>query len=313
MPRTLTRIILGTALAAIVATSLPAMPRAEAAEPLQFVALGDSVTESGGFIARYREHLQSDLGLTARVINLGTGGSTSGELLERVRANPDYRTAIAGADVITLEIGLNDIYRARGKYLSGDCGGDDNQDCLREMVDAFEANWTALHDEIFALTTPVETAIRPIDIYYPFFASDQSNGAFAVLNGYLIQMNEHIAATSLARDIPLANVYLAFHGPNGDVDPMQSGYLLADQIHTTDAGDRLIAAALRGSGYLPIEPICPDVNQNNVVNIADLYLIGRNMGRRAMPETTTFDVNGDGYINIIDMYLTVKKHGMVCA
>lgn len=313
MRNTLTNALGCAAIALILAASLTSAPRAQASEPLQYVALGDSVTQLAGFTARYSGHIRADLGLSVQTTNLGVGGSTSGELLERLRTNADYRTAVASADVITLQAGLNDFYRARLLYQSGECGGDDNLECMRSMVVDFSANWSALHDELVALADPSHTAIRPIDLYYPSFASDHAVGAFAILNPYLLQMNQHIAATSLERDLPLAGVHDAFHGSAGDGDPMAAGLLLSDQLHTTDAGNRMLATLLRGAGYLPLVPYCPDVNLTNSVNVVDLFLVAHNFGRIVTAATVVYDVNADGYINIIDMSHTVRKNGMICS
>ncbi len=306
-------VALAVAVLALLSGVSPAgTPPAEAAQPLQFVALGDSLTQSGGFTARYRDRMQADLGLASQSVNLGTNGSSSGELLDRLITNPAYRTAVAGADVIVIQAGLNDYYRARFRYLSGDCGGEDNQDCMREMVPSFNANWTALLEELLVLADSEEVAIRALNMHYPFFALDNWTGPFAVLNVYLSQMNEHIAAESARLDIPLADVHAAFHGPAGNLDPINGGYLLLDGIHPTDAGNRAIADALRSLGYLPLVPTCPNVNNDNRVNIVDLFLIAKNAGAPVTAESALFDVNGSGHIDIVDLFLAAKKVDMFC-
>ncbi len=302
----------GALLPLVLVASLLGTQRAEAAQPLRIVALGDSVTQLGGFTARYREHVQRDLAITAQVVNLGTNGASSGELLARLRTDATYRDAVATADIITLQVGLNDFYGMRGPYASGECRGADNQDCLRGMVSLFSANWTGILNEIFVLADPAQVAIRPMDIYYSTVAFDQAAGTFPVLNSYVGEMNQHIAAESVRLGLPPPAVHTAFNGLSGDVDPIAAGYILIDGVHTTDAGNRSIADTLRTTGYLPVEPGCPNVNGDNRVNVVDLFLIAKNIDKPVTTETSVFDVNADRRINVVDVFLAAKKIDVFC-
>jgi hypothetical protein len=42
------------------------------------------------------------------------------------------RRAIEGAEVVTFNIGLNDLGHAGAAYEEGTCGGEDGEECLRE-------------------------------------------------------------------------------------------------------------------------------------------------------------------------------------
>jgi len=48
-----------------------------------------------------------------------------------------------------------------------------------------------------------------------------------------------------------ARVYLAFNGPNGDIDPSDLGLLAFDGLHPNGRGHRRIAGLLRALGYSP--------------------------------------------------------------
>lgn len=78
-----------------------------------YVALGDSLAAGvgarRGYVPRYAEHLQSDTGTRLRVINLGLSDQTSTQLLHSIRSNPKMRKALDGAEVVTINIGLNDL------------------------------------------------------------------------------------------------------------------------------------------------------------------------------------------------------------
>jgi lysophospholipase L1-like esterase len=66
-------------------------------------------------------------------------------------------------------------------------------------------------------------------------------------------VNAHIAAAAAANGIPMAQVHLAFNGPNGTDDPILKGLITIDGVHPNDAGHKAIADALRALGYAPLK------------------------------------------------------------
>ena len=66
-------------------------------------------------------------------------------------------------------------------------------------------------------------------------------------------MNQHIAASAKANGIPMAQVHLAFNGPNGEQDPLAEGLIALDGIHPNNNGHKAIADALRALGYGPLK------------------------------------------------------------
>jgi hypothetical protein len=54
------------------------------------------------------------------------------------------RSTVAEANVVTWDIGGNDLAGARTRYLEGSCGGSDNQQCLRDAVEQFRSNWDSI-------------------------------------------------------------------------------------------------------------------------------------------------------------------------
>jgi len=91
------------------------------------VALGDSLAAGVGarlgYVPRYSEHVQRETGTRLRVNNLGLSGQTSTQLLSSIRNDPEMRKALGAAEIVTLNIGLNDLGQARSFYESGTCGG----------------------------------------------------------------------------------------------------------------------------------------------------------------------------------------------
>ena len=88
-----------------------------------YVALGDSlaagVGAERGYVDRYAAHLRNDTGARVRVSNFGVGGQTSSELLDALRGDESLRRAIEGAEVVTFNIGINDLGRAGAAYEEG--------------------------------------------------------------------------------------------------------------------------------------------------------------------------------------------------
>ncbi len=218
---------------------------------------------------RYEADLQSDNGVTVTLYNLAQNGWHSGNLLNALQTKATFQTAVAEANVITWNIGTGDLNSARDIYKNGKCGAKghkDNQDCLKNMVTTFEANWNGIVNQILARRSLTNTAIRTMDILYPWVAADQASNTtpdseetgpargndFAVLNYYLSQMNAYIALTSFNSGIPVAAVHVAFNGSSGTEDPVAKGYIASDGLHPNDAGHAVIATAFRNLGYAPL-------------------------------------------------------------
>jgi lysophospholipase L1-like esterase len=203
------------------------------------VALGDSLAAGvgarRGYVSRYAEHLRSETGARLRVINLGLSGQTSTQLLRSIRNDPETRKALGGAEIVTLNIGLNDLGQARSSYESGTCGGPKNEACLREVVDRVGRNWDAIINEISSLRSTENTIIRTVGLGY----TPPSEEVFGPYQGRAIR---HIASAADNGDIPYVEVRLGDKG------------MSEDGLHPNDKGYRVIADRLRSLGYEPLHP-----------------------------------------------------------
>ncbi len=241
-----------------------AAPRAEAATVI-YTALGDSIgfglyaPIGYGYVPTYERFVEADTGVNVNLINLSVPGWTSSDLLGAIRGNLIFRLSVATSTVVTVNIGGNDVLGIRRAYKGRTCGGADNQDCLRAGVSVFVANFNAILAEVRSLRGARATITRTMDIYNPFvnedraqdtWPNDQGND-FQVFKPYVDAINGQIAATATARNIPCAKVYLAFNGPNGDIDPDNVGLLAFDHLHPNGRGHRRIADLLRGLRYSP--------------------------------------------------------------
>jgi lysophospholipase L1-like esterase len=244
-----------------------AAPKVQAAPTVLYTALGDSIgfglfaPIGNGYVPTYDRLVEADSGANVNTINLCVPGWTSSDLMNAIRGNLIFRLSVATSTVVTVNIGGNDLLGARRAYKNRTCGGADNQNCLRAGVAVFTANFNAILAEVRSLRGGRNTIIRTMDVYNPFvnedraqdtWPNDQGND-FQVSKPYLDAINNQIAATATARNIPYARVYLAFNGPNGDIDPSDLGMLAFDGLHPTGRGHRLIANLLRGLGYSPFQ------------------------------------------------------------
>ena len=220
---------------------------ADASVSLSYVALGDSLAALPGYVDYNRENLVADSGASVQLTNLGVSGWTSRELRDAVEGNRTFRDALSGADVVTIDIGMNDLQIARARYHLGTCEGSDGQDCLRAAVTTFGTNWSAILSQVDRLTAPRRAVVRVMDVYYPFAVSDGTDAA--VLASYWSALNAHIASSMKAREAPLAGVFAEFNGASGTEDPVAKGYIAPDGLHLSDDGARAIAALFRTNGW----------------------------------------------------------------
>jgi lysophospholipase L1-like esterase len=211
----------------------------DASATWDYVALGDSLAAGvgarQGYVNRYAEDIRTDAGARVKVTNLGVSGQTSAQLLRVLRSNTSARRAISGAEVITFNIGINDLGRASGQYEAETCGGPRNQRCLRSAVRTFEENWDAITGEILALRSTEEAIIRTVGLgYTPHVGGDYRH--------YLQEVNRHIATSTAESGIPYAEISLGADG------------LGPDGLHPDDSGYDEIANHLRRLGYHPLQP-----------------------------------------------------------
>lgn len=222
----------------------------------QYAAVGDSLAAGliaeMGYVSRYATYLNTDTGATVTTLNLGIPGWKSGDLLNALQNDPAFRNQVSGAQVVTWDIGGNDLSGPHDSFVNNTCGGPDNQDCLRSAVSTFETNWDAIVAEILKLRDPSKTILRTMDIYNPYVAADMQAGRFTTVEPYLDQVNAHIHDNAKANNIPVAEVHTAFNGADGMKDPGAQGLLAVDGFHPNDAGHKVIADQLRALAYAPL-------------------------------------------------------------
>lgn len=220
-----------------------------------YAALGDSLAVGTGasyqgYVDRYAGYLEADNDAQVNVINLGRNGQTSSELLYALQNDSSWRQTIRAADVITFNIGINDLGHAGEAYENGTCGGADNQDCLRAAVEVLKDNWDAITAEILKLRSTSDTIIRTAGLgYTPYIFIDEASDTIPsdgrldhlqIFKPYVKEIDSYIATSATNEGIPYAEVYL------------NEGEISQDGVHPNDEGYEVIAEKLREVGYAPL-------------------------------------------------------------
>lgn len=229
------------------------------------VGLGDSVP--GGlkcndpcrsYVVTYGELAAAALGEPVAVNNLATNdGLESGKLLSRVTNDDAYRTAIAAADIITLQVGWNDW--------QGPCDFESHTTCLVLGRQRVEPNLDGILAEVTSLRAGKSTAIRVLTYYdgfrgnklagsiWGFPASAENIATFETdFRAALRDFDAMICQVAVARHAVCVDVAPAFNGPKLD-QPAPAGLINSDGIHGLAGGHDLIAQTLVAAGFSELQ------------------------------------------------------------
>ena len=220
---------------------------------LTYVALGDSIPDGWGiggswedrvnYVEYFAEYLQEDLNAAVTVQNMSDStGIRTPHLLEKLQNNDVIRQAVTDADIITIWIGVNDLFTPENLYMNGMCGGEDNLDCIRKRVGEINGNIDMILDEILALNLSEETRIMIADNAIPavFVADWKNHGCFDVLQEEIYgSLHDHLYQAAFERGIIVVPTYNAINGPLGDKG--HDELYIDDGIHFNAEGQKLIA------------------------------------------------------------------------
>jgi hypothetical protein len=201
-----------------------------------YVALGASMTI--GFVDKYADHIEADLGVEVTVHNWCRGDQGSHLLLPLLRNDEELRNDIREAEVVTFEVAPQRMGGAAASYRYGKCGGPDNEDCLREALRLHKADTDAIIAEILSLRSTSDTIIRATTSQFPYVNSYKEGGHFEGVHPYWLALNEYVVQAASKHD----------------EDPGDKGYLGSDEFHPSQVGLGLIADLHRELGYGPLAP-----------------------------------------------------------
>ncbi len=214
-------------------------------ETWDYVILGSSI---GTWWAEYYGDLvESDLGVELLYHNYYVGSQTVSELLFNIRNMERLREDIQKAEVITIGVGCADMFTVIETF--GADGFLKDPKRIKEKLDEFRETYDSMLTELLSLTSPTDTIIRTMDFYYPYVGIYQARGIYNQNKQYWQEFNKCIVQVSQKYGIPVAKVFEAFHGPQGNDDPVEKGYLDGWDIHSSEEGEKVIAAEFQKLGY----------------------------------------------------------------
>lgn len=247
-----------------VALAIALLPNLAIAATWQYTALGDSLsygtgaTNNQGYANLYKSHVEADNQISVNLTNLGVPGWTSADLLAYLKSNGTFRNSVVASDVITINIGGNDLLRAVYLYKSGTCSGKKNNKCLKTATAKLKTNWKKIFSLVKKLRRKKSTIIRTMNLYYAAVTMDQNNDSFAgdayssdfaFFNPYLAKTNASLSKIARQKKILVANVHALYNGSSGTEDPQTKGYICADGLHPNDTGYQVMADELENLGY----------------------------------------------------------------
>lgn len=236
-----------------------------AARNLHVIAIGDSLpygqADCGGcptFIQLFGRALAHATGAQVVVRNLSEHtGIDSAYLRHELSTSPTLRSAIAGADAITVTIGHNDPpwssatdpCDGKGGYPSADWSKYNN-DCLTHNVERYGANLESILKQIRTLRHGKPTLLRVTDDYDDLIGDPQvPKSAYSTAKRFVDAYAARTCTIAKTQHAVCIDTYHAFNGPSGSGD---AGALLADDhTHPNARGHRLIAALLVRARFLP--------------------------------------------------------------
>ena len=308
---------------------------------LNYTALGDSITagtSSGSYVDKYKNYINTDLGVPVTAMNLGIGGLTSGKLLDKLKNDQTFRNSVKSANLVTVFIGFNNFAIASTLYDQGKCGGPNNQDCLSTIANNFKDHLTNIISEIKSINQNQNTIILLSDLYNPYINKYINNGTTGIFVPFMGQLNNSIHSIGTSNGLNVTNVYQAFNGTCGFEDPITKGYIY-DSVHPSGQGHEVIATKFRNFNnvlltrdtdgdtfsnslekYLGTDPLAscptgsshsafpPDFDNSAKVEISDIVaVVGAYYKDTSSPDWAAkykkFDLDSDGKITISDISL----------
>ena len=143
----------------------------------------------------------------------------------------DLWDAVSGANVISLTIGFNDTVTPSAS-------------AIPRLTELYQEKLDAVMAEIVALRAGKRTAIRVTNIY---------NNGGPSWTATVEAMNDVACEVAARYEAVCVDIYTAFNGADGALDPAALGLLGADATHPSQQGMEVIARTLAEAGYEPLE------------------------------------------------------------
>lgn len=146
------------------------LPACTQRETWDYLSMGVMSRASMSYIPQqFAAHIEEELGVEVVIHEQERWEPV--EILENLRSNEDLRELVRSVEIITFDFHLEFLNTPEVKYASKLCSGDDNQDCLREALQAEKDNYTAIMDLLTELRAESPVLLRVFiidDHYYQF-------------------------------------------------------------------------------------------------------------------------------------------------
>jgi len=218
--------------------------------PLRVVGLGDSVMAGTGcdcrdLLQQYADSLAARTRRTVRADNLGTDGAITDDLLEDLRTDARTRNLVAGADVVVVVVGANDLLPQLQQWRTASC--DDS--CFGPPVAHMGRQLARVLAAVRAARNGRTDHVLVTDYWNVFqdgrvaLDADGREGV-AWSTKVTTAANAAICGAAQGAQATCVDLFAPFKG-SGESDPTP---LLADDgDHPNAAGTRLIVQALVGA------------------------------------------------------------------
>jgi lysophospholipase L1-like esterase len=225
------------------------------------VAFGDSLSYGEGdvhgvsFVRVLAKLIEQHRPVKVTVQNLAFDGGTSATLLDALQ-QPRFQQALADADLITIDIGANDIDSGFQDYAAKSCGGSDNLECFRTGAATFKRNWDAILAAIVKARSPKVAAIRVLSDYDSFVGNARAAANLGPMIArdiapFLDQVNDVRCTKAMNAGISCVDIARVLNGPTRHA-VIPADLMGSDGIHPSAAGHLLIAQTIDAAGYAPL-------------------------------------------------------------
>ena len=225
--------------------------------PLVYVPMGNSLTywpEGSALIDHYAAMLEEDFGVTVDRRAYTFPDQRADDFLTQLQNNEALRADLTEADVVTFLIPIGEweeplmTFAGVAGHDRSECGGDDDQQCLRDMV----ANYNTVVDEAFnelmSIVDLSEQVVLVQDIYQVH--TERQGETTQLMYPYFQEAQAHVQETAAEHGIPAASVWDDFMGTDGDIPNLtEAGLVQTDGVHPTEDGALRIATLFHDLGY----------------------------------------------------------------
>lgn len=234
-------------------TTTPVNASTSLAPALDLVVVGDSFVGWSDWPEMYASFAAEALGVSV-VVDESLAGPGTPRRLDQLLRSDSARDVIASAEILVVQPQPGwAAGPAFNDYFAGECGGDDNTDCLESLAVAFGSYAAEYFDLLLDLAPPgtiirvVSTASWAPEGYYPNLREDDPE-SLARLTAAVVSMMQESERAAAERGIPTIDVGAAFNGPDYQ-QPAPEGYLVPDRLHLDHRGSEIVAELLHELGY----------------------------------------------------------------